>query len=57
MTYMEAWKLTAPYLPIDTDERREAYLRIFIAVKVASEKEEQNGKAGKADQEQQSKVL
>ena len=57
MTYMEAWKLTAPYLPIDTDERREAYLRIFMAVKVASEKEEQNGKAGKADQKQQPKVL
>ena len=57
MTYMEAWKLTAPYLPIDTDERREAYLRIFMAVKVASEKEEQNGKAVKADQEQQQAVL
>ena len=57
MTYMEAWKLTAPYLPIDTDERREAYLRIFMAVKVASEKEEQHGKAGKADQKEQSKVL
>ena len=52
MTYMEAWKLTAPYLPIDTDERREAYVRIFMAVKVASEKEEQHGKAGKTDQEQ-----
>ena len=57
MTYMEAWKLTAPYLPIDTDERREAYLRIFIAVKVASEKEEQHGKAGKEDQEQQQAVF
>ena len=57
MTYMEAWMLTAPYLPIDTDERREAYLRIFMAVKVASEKEEQNGKAGKADQKQQQAVL
>ena len=57
MTYMEAWKLTAPYLPIDTDEQREAYLRIFMAVKVASEKEEQNGKAGKADQKQQQAVL
>ena len=57
MTYMEAWKLTAPYPPIDTDERREAYLRIFMAVKVASEKEEQNGKAGKADQKQQQAVL
>lgn len=39
MTYMEAWKLTAPYLPINTDERREAYVRLFMAVKVASEKE------------------
>ena len=57
MTYMEAWKLTAPYIPIDTDERREAYLRIFMAVKVASEKEEQHGKAGKADQKQQQAVL
>ena len=57
MTYMEAWKLTAPCLPIDTDERREAYLRIFMAVKVASEKEEQHGKAGKADQKQQQAVL
>ena len=57
MTYMEAWKLTAPYIPIDTDERREAYLRIFMAVKVASEKEEQHGKAGKADQKKQQAVL
>ena len=57
MTYMEAWKLTAPYLPIDTDERREAYLRIFMEVKVASEKEEQYGKAGKEDQEQQQAVF
>ena len=57
MTYMEAWKLMAPYLPIDTDERREAYLLMFGAVKAMSEKEEQHGKAGKADQEQQSKVL
>mgnify|MGYP003426147760 FL=1 len=57
MTYMEAWKLTAPYLPIDTDERREAYVRIFMAVKVASEKEEQHGKASKANQEQQQAVL
>lgn len=39
MTYMEAWKLTAPYLPIDTDERREAYLLLFGAVKAMSEKE------------------
>ena len=52
MTYMEAWKLMAPHLPIDTDERRKAYLRIFMEVKVASEKEEQHGKAGKTDQEQ-----
>ena len=37
MTYMEAWKLTAPYLPIDTDE----YLLMFGAVKAMSEKEEQ----------------
>ena len=57
MTYMEAWKLTAPYIQIDTDERREAYLRIFMAVKVASEKEEQHGKAGKEDQEQQQAVF
>ena len=57
MTYMEAWKLTAPYLPIDTDERREAYVRLFMAVKVASEKEAQHGKAGKADQEQQQAVF
>lgn len=51
------WKLTAPYLPIDTDERREAYLLMFGAVKAMSEKEEQHGKAGKADQEQQQTVL
>ena len=57
MTYMEAWKLMAPHIPIDTDERREAYVRIFMAVKVASEKEEQHGKAGKADQKQQQAVL
>ena len=57
MTYIEAWKLMSPYLPIDTDERREAYVRIFMAVKVASEKEEQHGKAGKADQKQQQAVL
>ena len=41
MTSMEAWKLMAPYLPIDTDERREAYLLMFGAVKAMSEKEEQ----------------
>ena len=29
----------APYLPIDTDERREAYLLMFGAVKAMSEKE------------------
>lgn len=57
MTYMEAWKLTAPYLPIDTDERREAYLLMFGAVKAMSEKEARNGKAGKADQKQQQTVL
>lgn len=57
MTYMEAWKLMAPYLPIDTDERREAYLLMFGAIKAMSEKEARNGKAGKADQEQQPTVL
>lgn len=57
MTYMEAWKLTAPHLPIDTDERREAYLLMFGAVKAMSEKEEQHGKAGKTDQKQQQAVL
>lgn len=57
MTYMEAWKLMAQYLPIDTDERKEAYLRIFMAVKIASKKEAQHGKAGKADQKQQQAVL
>ena len=57
MTYMEAWRLAAPYLPFDTDERREAYLLLFGAVKAMSEKEARNGKAGKADQEQQQTVL
>lgn len=57
MTYTEAWKLMAPYLLIDTDERREAYVRLFMAVTVASEKEARNGKAGKADQEQQQAVF
>ena len=57
MTYMEAWKLMAPYLPIDTDERRESYLLMFGAVKAMSEKEARNGKAGKADQKQQQTVL
>jgi hypothetical protein len=45
------------YLPIDTDERREAYLLMFGAVKAMSEKEARNGKAGKADQEQQQTVF
>lgn len=40
MTYMEAWKLTAPYLPIDTDERREAYLLMFGAAKLMGAKQE-----------------
>lgn len=51
MTYMEAWKMMAPHLPIDTDEQRDAYLQLYLAVK-ACEKEEQHGKACKADQEQ-----
>ena len=57
MTYMEAWKLMAPQLRPETDEQINAYIMLFGAVKVASEKEEQNGKAGKADQKQQPKVL
>ncbi len=57
MTYMEAWRIMAPKLmPLDTDDEREAYLKLFWAVKEC-EREEQHGKAGKADQEQQSKVL
>ena len=57
MTYMEAWKLMAPQLRPETDEQINAYIMLFGAVKIAIKKEEQNGKAGKADQEQQSKVL
>ncbi len=57
MTYMEAWKLMAPYRSEDTDERREAYLLMFGAVKAMSEKEARNGKAGKEDQEQQQAVF
>ena len=45
------------YLLIDTDERREAYLLMFGAVKAMSEKEARNGKAGKADQTQQQAVF
>lgn len=52
MTYMEAWKMMAPYLPIDTDERRDAYLQLYLAVKACEKREERRGKAGKADQEQ-----
>ena len=51
MTYMEAWKMMAPHLPIDTDEQRDAYLQLYLAVK-SCEAREQNGKVGKADQEQ-----
>lgn len=57
MTYMEAWRMMAPYLPFDTDERREAYLLMFGAVRAMSEKEARNGKTGKEDQEQQQTVL
>ena len=57
MTYMEAWKLMAPQLRPETDEQINAYIMLFGAVKIASKKEAQNGKAGKADQKQQSKVL
>lgn len=57
MTYMEAWKLMAPQLRPETDEQINAYIMLFGAVKVASEKEEQHGKAGKADQKQQQAVL
>ena len=57
MTYMEAWRIMAPKLmPLDTDDEREAYLKLFWAVKEC-EREEQPGKAGKADQEQQQAVL
>ena len=57
MTYMKAWKLMAPQLRPETDEQINAYIMLFGAVKIASKKEEQHGKAGNADQEQQSKVL
>lgn len=41
MTYMEAWKMMAPLLvPLDTEEKADAYLKLFDAVKMASEKEE-----------------
>ena len=57
MTYMEAWRMMAPKLmPLDTDDEREAYLKLFWAVKEC-ERGEQHGKAGKADQEQQQAVL
>lgn len=39
MTYMEAWKLMAPQLRPETDEQIEAYVMLFGAVKIASEKE------------------
>lgn len=58
MTYMEAWKLMAPQLRPETDEQINAYIMLFGAVKIASKKEEQqHGKVGKADQEQQQTVL
>ena len=57
MTYMEAWKLMAPQLRPETDEQINAYIILFGAVKIASKKEEQHGKAGKANQEQQPTVL
>lgn len=57
MTYMEAWKLMAPQLRPETDEQINAYIMLFGAVKIASKKEEQYGKAGKADQEKQPTVL
>ena len=41
----------------ETDEQINAYIMLFGAVKIASKKEEQHGKAGKADQEQQPTVL
>ena len=52
MTYMEAWKLMASQLRPETDEQINAYIMLFGAVKIASKKEAQHGKAGKADQEQ-----
>ena len=57
MTYMEAWKLMAPQLRPETDEQINAYIMLFGAVKIASKKEEQHGKSGKADQKQQQAVL
>lgn len=57
MTYMEAWKMMAPQLRPVTNEQIEAYLLLFGMVKTMCEKEEQHGKAGKADQEQQPTVL
>lgn len=57
MTYMEAWRMMAQKLmPLDTDDEREAYLKLFSAVKEC-EREEQHGKAGKEDQELQPTVL
>ena len=57
MTYMEAWKMMAPQLRPVTNEQIEAYLLLFGMVKTMCEKEARNGKAGKADQEQQQAVL
>lgn len=57
MTYMEAWKMMAPQLQMETEKQMEAYVRLFMAVKIASKREEQHGKAGKEDQEQQPTVL
>ena len=57
MTYMEAWKMMAPQLRPVTNEQIEAYLLLFGMVKTMCEKEEQHGKAGKADQEQQQAVF
>ena len=39
MTYMEAWKLMAPQLRPETGEQIEAYVMLFVGVKIASEKE------------------
>lgn len=39
MTYMEAWKLMAPQLQTETEKQKEAYVRLFMAVKIASERE------------------
>lgn len=57
MTYMEAWKLMDPQLRPETDEQINAYIMLFGAVKIASKKEAQHGKAGKTDQKQQQAVL